>query len=513
MKKIFPKNVILLLMSFVALGLLLRNLYISKLAITFGYDQARDIFIVQEIINGDLKIQGPSANAPGMYHGVLYYYFLVIPYLISNGNPVVADIWLSVFNTLTIIVVYYFCFVLTKNRVASLFSALLFTVSFEMVQYASWLSNPSMAVWFVPLTYLCLWLWTQNGKKLHALLTGLFLGFSIQSDLFLVYHFVPVLIWIIINRKLISLKNFLFALIGGIIGTSTLILSEIKFNFPIFRGLTYLFGGGDEIVKSTGPIDFLLIYLKQLADLFILNLTPKFILIGQILGLFIVIWLIYRIFSQTKSNKPKYEVLLLLYLFSHISIIWFGGLQSPYIGVGIGVAVCILGGLFIWNIYKYSKVIGFILFLIIIWLNISATVSENKRGQTIFSTRPQMLLSNLVDVVDYTYSSSNGNSFSIDTVTAPLWLNTTWSAVYNWHGVKKYGYLPAWHGKDQVGYWGDNLNKDSKDILNNYLIIEPRAGIPEIYIKYAIDDENYKSKLIEEKVFDGITVQKRQKIR
>ncbi|MDP3918222.1 MAG: glycosyltransferase family 39 protein [Candidatus Woesebacteria bacterium] len=496
------KKILFILIIF---GFLFRNLYTNTLAINFMYDQARDSIIVKEIINGDIKIQGPSANAPGLYHGVLYFYFLTIPYLLGNGSPIVADIWLSLFSSLTIIIVYYLCFYLTKDKKASFLSALFFTFSFEATQYALWLSNPSMAVWFVPLTYLSLWLWTTKNRKVFAILTGLFLGLSIQSDLFLIYHIVPISIWILVNRKKTSLTKTLYALLGLFAGIFTLIISEIKFGFQGINGLIYLFTGGDKIANSKSFFDFVVIYFSQLARLFSFNLLPTNIVYGGIFGLILVLWFI-------TSKSKKYKLFLLLYLFAHFPIVFLGGLNSPYLTVGIGSAVCILAGIFISDIYMKSKFFAIIMIFIILFSNLSMIFQKNMYGQTIFSTRPQMLLSNLINVVDYTYLSSNGEKFSIDTVTAPLWLNTTWSAVYNWHGLTTYGFLPFWHGKDQVGYWGDNLIKTPETVTNYYLIIEPHAGIPAIYIKYAIDDENAKSNLIEEKDFGGITVQKREKI-
>lgn len=509
MKKILDKKTILILLLFIIVGFILRSLYLNKLSITFIYDQARDASIVKEILNGDIKIQGPSANAPGLYHGVFYFYFLAIPYFWGSGSPVAADIWLSLFNTLTIFCVYILSFYLTKNKKTSIISALIFTVSFEINQYATWLSNPSMAIWFVPLTYLFLWLWTNQKRKYFDFLTGMFYGLCIQSDLFLIYHFLVIFIWTYLNRKNIKFSGIISFIGGLILGVFPLILSEIKFGFQGFNGLSYLFSGGDSVVRSKNIFDFISLYINQLSRLFTNNLFPTNAKFAGILGLIMTIWLVYSWFKS--KDKINYELFLSLYIFSHLPIVPFGGLTAPYLTVGIGVAVCILTGVFISNLYKKNKIIATVLLLLIFLSNLKMILNKNIKGQTIFSTRPQMLLSNLVDVLDYTYKSANGENFSIDTVTAPLWLNTTWSYLYNWYGVKTYGYLPFWHGKDQVGYWGDNLAKTPKEVTLYYLIIEPPAGIPEIYIKWALDDEDSKSIIVEEKIFDGITVQKREK--
>lgn len=513
MKKFLANKTNLILIALFLIGLLIRNLYTNKLAINFMFDQARDLFVVKEIIGGDFKIQGLSANAPGLNHGVLFLYFLVPPYLLSNGNPIVASIWLSIFSSFSIIIAYYLALNLTKDRLTAILSAIFMTFSFEASQYALWLSNPAMGFWFVPLIYLCLWIWTENKNIKFAFLTGLFLGFSIQSDLFLVYHTIPVAIWIFLNKREINIKQILIAIAGFLLGVSTLIISEIKFGFKGIEGLIYLFSGGDKIANSKSILDFALIYFNQISNVFSLNVFPSNLKVGSLVALISVLSFLFFIKQKQKKNSINYKIFLLLYLFSHVSVVSLGGFNTPYLTVGIATAVCILVAIIISNIYKYNKLFAVLLVVGILLSNLNQIIKMNKFGQTIFAIRSNMLLPNLLEAVDYTYLSSGGEKFSINTVTAPLWLNTTWSALYNWYGFKNYNYLPYWHGRDQVGYWGDNLDKGGSDIKLHYLIIEPPGGIPYKYIQESINDEDYISKIIEEKNFNGLVVQKRQKIR
>jgi hypothetical protein len=476
------------------------------------FDQARDLFVVKEIINGDFKIQGLPANAPGLYHGVLFLYFLLIPYLVWDSSLTAPFVWLSLFSSFTIIIIYFLCFYLTRDRRASFLSSLLFTFSFEASQYALWLSNPAMAVWFVPLTYLSLWLWTIKSKRIFSFLTGLFLGLSVQSDLFLIYHLFPIIIWIFLNRNSLKLKEILKSIFGLVVGVSTLIISEIKFGFQGIHGLEYLLTGGDKIASSKTFFDFVEIYFNQLTNVFNLNLFPISLAVGKLITVSLILFLLLSL-AKAKKKKSSYQLFLFLFLTSHIWLFYLGGLMTPYIAVGIGSAACILMAIFLSKLYLKSKILSLLLTGLIIFSNIRTVVNKNGSGQTIFAVRQQMLLSNLFQAIDYTYTTAEGKSFSINTVTAPLWLNTTWSALYNQYGYKKYGYLPYWHGKDQVGYWGDNLEKTPRDTKIYYLIIEPSGGIPLKYIKESMDEENSRSKVLEQKVFDGIIIQKRIKIR
>jgi 4-amino-4-deoxy-L-arabinose transferase-like glycosyltransferase len=118
------KDWLVLLIVF-AFGYFLRVVFLSRGALTFGYDQARDAMVTQQILAGDFKILGPPASTPGLYHGVFYYYFLVPAYFVSH-NPLAAAYWTAVFNAATAFVVYYLTFLMVRKRGAALLAAFLF---------------------------------------------------------------------------------------------------------------------------------------------------------------------------------------------------------------------------------------------------------------------------------------------------------------------------------------------------------------------------------------------------
>jgi len=107
-------NYILLFGIFI-FAFVLRVLYLPKNSLTFGYDQARDAYVSQQIIGGDLKILGPPASTPGLYHGVFYYYLLAPAYLLGHGSPVVAAYWIAFLNSLTVFIVFYLGYLMTKK--------------------------------------------------------------------------------------------------------------------------------------------------------------------------------------------------------------------------------------------------------------------------------------------------------------------------------------------------------------------------------------------------------------
>ena len=180
---------LILIIIFVT-AFILRVQFLPKNVLTFGYDQARDAIQVQNILEGDIKILGPSASTPGMHHGVFYYYFLTPAYFFGKGSPVAAAYWVAFFNSLVVFIVYLIAKILIGKPGAGVISAFLYAISFEASQYATWLSNPTIGAWTVPLMYLGLLFWTKERKLfIGPLLAALGLGLSIHANIFLLYQF------------------------------------------------------------------------------------------------------------------------------------------------------------------------------------------------------------------------------------------------------------------------------------------------------------------------------------
>ena len=123
---------------------------------------------------------------------------------------------------------------------------------------------------------------------------------------------------------------------------------------------------------------------------------------------------------------------------------------------GATPAIAVFVGIFLWKYFgKYRTLLAALLVMLII-INVTKILKDNKNGQTIFPLQPDLVLSKEIALVDYTYQEADGKSFSISSLTSPLYVNTLWSYLYNWHGVNKYGSLPHWLGRDQIGQLGNN---------------------------------------------------------
>lgn len=495
MKKI---QLIFLLVIFI-FAFILRVMYLPKNILTFGYDQARDAIISQTILKGDIKIQGPPASTPGLYHGVFYYYLLAPAYLVGNGSPVVTAYWIAFLNTLTVLTVFYLGYLLTKKSWVGFIASFLFAISFEANQYATWLSNPTIGVWTVPLIYLGLWLWISNKSKFGSVIAAVGLGLSVQAEIFLIYHIIPVIIWLWVSKKNVSKKQIMIFIISLLIAVGSMVISEIKFGFRSLEGFKALAMGADAnlaYAKSVG--DYLILYLNQIGRIFAFNSYPGNIGWG---GGAVIILGIYSLIK-----KDRVGAFLATWLFAHIWVVTVGGVSTPFLMVGIGPAVALTIAYYL-SKFK-SRVPVILILLVLVFGNLSMIIRENSRGATLFAIQKDMLLSKQLALIDYTYNEAGGSQFSINTLTSPLWMNIVWSYLYKWYGLPEYGYLPSFHGHNQIGQI-DTLSQVKEPDAISFLIIEPMGGIPAQYLDLTIGEEDVKTKMVAEKYFGELRVQKR----
>jgi len=486
---------------FFLLAYFLRVMYLPQGVLTFGYDQARDAVISQQILAGDLKILGPPASTPGLFHGVFYYYFLSLGYLFGK-NPINAAYWVALFNAATVFIVACLSYLMTKKKMVAFVAAFLFAISFEATQYATWLSNPTIGIWTVPLMYLGLWLWTQEKNKWGPLMAAVGLGLSIQAEIFLLYHSVPLLIWLSYSKGALVKKKVGKFILGLIIALSTLILAEIKFGFKGISGLKALVVQGGSLAYADSLGDYLILYLNQVGRIFAFNSYPGNIGYGGALVMILALIAVFRL-------KKKWGKFLALWLFSHMTVVTVGGTSTPFLMVGIGPAVSILLAVFITSWWQKSKTIALLVLLILAYGSLTTIAAQNSRGSTLFAIQGDMLLAKQRELVGWTYEKAQGSAFSINSLTSPLDINIVWAYLYQ-NAEESFGYAPCFSGRDQIGQVIALATCSKKE--NHFLILEPMGGIPARFLELKLGEEDVDSVATEELSWGELRVQKREQI-
>lgn len=468
----------------------------------FHYDMARDGFEAYAIWhNHDIKILGPSSDVPGLNHGVLWYYVIAVPYFFAQGNPEILAETMTTFYYLLIPVFGYIAYKITKNTEIACISIALYALAPLVVSFSFWLSNPQLALCITPFLLWSLWNYVHSKTWKTALMIGIGFGLLMQSDFAFIVTLLTIPVYFWIFKLKLSVVNGIAFFAGFSVTTATLLVSYIKFKTNIFSIVFHFLVNNTGSDFSTGSS--LLQLLDNVVNLFAMTFfpIPKFLLFGLLL---------YVIISQRNTLVKMKEVVFLgiwvivsflaLFTFNRGSFIFFfaGPLLFP---TAILVAITIQH-YFKNRVVKYS----FITFLLIFQLLLINSWSKNEVTPLVIQSG--MTFQKEKQVVDYTYQAAGKKPFIIKAITTPLFIATTWAYVYEFYGKPTYGYVPYWGGPAQTGRLGNLPRKEFGEEMR-FLIIEPKGGVPDIWITKILYEEDILSDIVEEKKFGNFTVQKR----
>lgn len=511
------KKTLLLLILIILFGLFLRILYFHSL--TFGYDQARDALQSISIIRDKHpKIIGPTTDIRGLFHSPLYWYIVSPFYFFSGGNPEVARIPMILINMLNILFIYFVAKKLFKNETIALLSSLLMAVSFEAVQYARWLSNPTPALLTTAIFFYGFWL-VFNKKPIGLPLMLFLWGFSVDFQFFLAYQFTFLIgagIYLLIKHKEVliqSFRRFYWLYIASLIPWVFYITSEIKFKFQGMHAfLGFLTKHGDGSNSSIFPK--LMNFMNSLIRNIAVNITAGN---KEIAFYFLLILAIYVLYLLVSKKKYRGIILfLLIWLLSPIIIYPLEKNYSYFLNIGNLYPLILLTLLILFDFALRFKRFGQYIILtavvVILYNNISMIITENKKGETLFSLQDSQVLTDEKKIIDYTYMQSNKKLFSFNTLTNPLFINTTWAYLYNYYGKNKYGYMPIWEGA-YLDDFGKEIRFTDASLLKigmpHYLIVEPPI-FHDAYIKTYTRYENKRSDLLRVEKFGAHIVESRR---
>ena len=496
-----------ILISIFLLALLIRFLNFPE-NINFAYDQARDSFAGLDIAKGDLKIIGPPTTiSDKIFHGVLFYYLLAPIYFFTNGNLEVAAAVLRILNASGVFLVFFigsFIF----SRTVGFLAAVLYAISYEQSQYSLFFGHPALGVISVLIFYLGLsmLIFKNNPKGFILALVGL--GLTIQSEAVNGFLFFVFLIYIFIFKKSFFLdpKIVFFGITGFFIVNINYLLTEVKYNFRTSKAVLDLVIHQNGADLSSGFIWFSAVKRFTHDNFF----NSEVLINTSIFGI------IFILFILLKDKNLRLKTIFL--------IIWFlGGLMpyllassfSYYYSPGVSVSLLILISFLIYQLFLRNKVLAVVLALVIVWSNLSLILTQNQKGPNPdIVIQRGMVLGNQKQVLDFIYLKASKASFAVNALTVPLNVNTTWSYLFEWYGFQRYSYLPVWGGKAAAGFSGNLKIETRRSELpqKRFTIIEPTVGIGQKQIDDFFREENYFSKVLEEKDFGGIKVQLREKI-
>ncbi|MBI4036382.1 hypothetical protein HY386_00700 [Candidatus Daviesbacteria bacterium] len=492
----------LLILIIFLLAVLSRFLYFPE-DLYFAFDQARDGFKSLEVVNGDIKIIGPpSAASDKIFAGPLIYYIFGPIYFLGNNNPEVVSAFLRVWNSLGVFLVIGIGWILFNKWVGFL-AGFFYAISYEASQYSLFLSHQPMASVTVLLFYLGLALFIFKKIQWGLTLSFLGLGLSIQFHFVYTLLMVVLILFFIIFKKhyQFSLKHIFYAVTIFLITSSTFILAEAKFQFRFLR--TFFEGGGFKFYPQAATYSM----KRFLHD----NILASDVLLW-IVGLLLTGALIYFL----KKKEVKFPIIFLMVWFLvGVSPYLLSGTNSYYYSAAANVSLLLFISYVIYYLLSTKILLALLILIAVSVNNLYLIINNNPKGvNREFIIQPGMLLTSEKLVLDYIYQKAQGRFFAVNGLTVPLGVNTTWSYLFEWYGQQKYGYLPVWGMEVALGFPGHLKVETKRSNLpdKRFTILEPTVGIRDVDIKKFFQEENFFSKVVEEKKFGTIAVQYRQRI-
>jgi len=392
-------SIILILIILLGLYLRLFN-YVNTL--NMDTDQAAAFLIADRIINGGNRLLvGPLTSIwqinllpPTYYYLVTFFYFIF-------RSEILVSLIFTVFGVLNILFMFFLAREMFNVRTA-LISALLLSVSAEMVWYSRNIWEPYLVPMTVTLSLYLLFLSRRRYNFWLYLLSIIifFAGFLYISSILIlpVYFFLALRVF----KKIKSstsyhlIKTALFFFLALLIFYSPVLIYEYKHYYPSFAYLAEVLNGNSQYISFSYHQFFSSLFIH--GDLFFRSL---FIFINNpLIKIYLILLLILSIYSLVKKGENSRNLVILIFFLASII---FTGIYRQKIEVHRLAALYPIFFLFYaaiitQNLHKISGLIIIIGLFYYIFSNILAlseiiTFKEMNKFATPFKVAGKILLS------------------------------------------------------------------------------------------------------------------------
>lgn len=440
------KKIKWLLLAIIVLAIFLR-IFNIKNTLLFHFDQGYHGLAIREIWeNRSIKLLGHKTDIEGIYHGSIFYYFMLPLYLLSFWNPAGVSTSLALLDGLSIIFIFLTAKKLFNNKIG-LVAALLYAVSYSAISYSRWLSNVTPIPFFS--SVLLYFLARSKGSSVKDFSCALFIGGLIaQFNGAIGFFFLPLfLAYALYFRKSLFNKkaNLLIYVFVYLIPQIPLVLFDLRHNFLVTTSIYRHFLEGSSLsVSGGGLLANLLLLLNEMLNIFSYKVSA--------IGLIILFWVVYAISSiwRNKDEATK-NVKLLLYgaLIIFLGLVFYQGINGFFMVGLIPFLVVIVA----WSIdvllrKKETKLLGLIVIISVVVINLFHFRGFFKPGFNLvpIGTSNLITLQDRIRVIDFMYRVADGDSFKTEKYIIPYYQEQPWDYLFKSYALKKYNYLPSEDG-------------------------------------------------------------------
>lgn len=429
-KSEFQRQMSKLILAILIIGFIYRLFLTANGNFLFNMDNARDMVDVREmVVLHKLRLTGPTSAIEGFYNGPFWYYFLAIPFILSDGDP-----YASILMEIGLWAIGGFFLLKLVSKWGSwlvLPVGLIWVASDYVILANRYAFNPNPVTLLAPLFVYLLVEYLEKNIAIYIILTwflaGLFFNFEMNFGVF-----TPIIIFASFvftkNIKLLKQKWFWLGLAVFILMLLPQIIFDLKHQFimskAILRHLSENSGGSLNILKRFQSIS------SGFFDTFSATLMNH--------KLLAVIILILAIPALLKKGKDKVVLVSMIF----IAVPFLGYLILPvsvnpwHWGGEMAVSLILIAYLL-----KKLKIISFLLSLAIIFFGISNIANFFMQDFAKPNLDPS-LYKNEISAIDYVYKYANGANFKVYAY-LPSVYDYPYQYLFWWYGQKKYGYIPG----------------------------------------------------------------------
>lgn len=434
----------------------------------FGFDQGRDYLAVKEIVvDHKLTLIGAelgagSAGISGIFQGPFFFYFLAVPFILSNGNPLAGVFLMLVFSLASIYLGYY----LTKKMMGEsigLLTAFLMAISPILIGQARFVWNPHMPTFFVLLTFIFFYLYLVKKRNIYIFLYSFTAGFIYNFEAAVAIPLTFTLIIFSIFLFKLEIKKYLFLICGGIAAFTPMILFELRHGFMGLRGFfTYTSSSGSTSINYSLVTDHARTFLLSFKETFPIN-NELFALIFMVFLLATSIVLLLK--EKNKEVKYFFSFLILLIPGTFIIFLFLNNYVWIYYLSDLSIAYILLFSYVIYSFYQknlYKELILLSIFTLLLGIvGVYSAIKVSFYDYKDYGGTAK--LQGKIDAIDYVYQDSKRKEFGLLVFSPPIY-TYPYDYLLWWHGLRKYGYIPY---PDKKGTF--------------YLLIEPDPQKPWTY--------------------------------
>jgi len=467
----------------------------------FTMDQARDMIDIRRIV--ELKrpiLIGPTTSINGVFLGPFYYYFNLVPFVVSRGDPAALTYWNIAWYMIAGILLFWF---FRKEKVFALLISIIFMMApahFYSARYF-WSANPMpymTTFYFLSIlhffnnydkdrksSFLSILNFSRNKNYINAFLPGLISGLSMQVEAAFGVLFLPFfLIFAAIKRthiKYLAVSGFAFFL--------TLvpqIIFELRNNLVMTKVFFSELSGKSQILGD--KLSLMQVFDKHLVSfrdfshgLFEISREHSIIILVTS-----IVFLGFQ-FAKKKLSPEQKNIYLLsvgFIIYGFVFYMFYSYALKGWYLLGLRIPYLFLIALFLYQIFKLNWffkicVVGFLLFSFIATINVQLPHIPKPGDRSSDKSN----LRNEMEALDWVYTKAAGKGFQAYNY-IPSVYDYPYQYLYWWYGKKVYGYHP------QVVTYLDNVPEYIKD---NDIFFDARREITDstIFLIYE-KDENQK---------------------